>query len=131
MGMFHEIMIDLREYRLRRRRLKWSRLYIKFCFINSAFSQHSVYIQIYNKLFLIKWKIAPSNDIFQTIFTWCSRSNSHIPAFCIYELAQVHINHFFFKFLVWFHLWDYEDWLCKNKATNCSCTLYSYNLNTH
>ena len=25
--MFHEIMIDLREYRLRRRRLKWSRLY--------------------------------------------------------------------------------------------------------
>ena len=26
--MFHEIMIDLREYRLRRRRLKWSRLYI-------------------------------------------------------------------------------------------------------
>ena len=27
MGMFHEILIDLREYRLRRRRLKWSRLY--------------------------------------------------------------------------------------------------------
>ena len=25
--MFHEIMIDLREYRLRGRRLKWSRLY--------------------------------------------------------------------------------------------------------
>ena len=30
--MFHEIMIDLREYRLRRCRLKWSRLYIYISF---------------------------------------------------------------------------------------------------
>ena len=30
MGMFHEIMIDFREYRLRQRRLKRSRLYDQF-----------------------------------------------------------------------------------------------------
>ena len=40
--MFHEIMIDLREYRLRRRRLKWSRLYIDMAL--------EIYTQIFQEL---------------------------------------------------------------------------------